>query len=89
MGPEEMFFWQAFHELSPGRTMTGFGAGPIPLTEIEAYCRLYSLDEDTSLELLRHIRAMDSYYVGKVNEDQKKKRGRDDNTTKAVQNNRQ
>jgi hypothetical protein len=50
----------AFAVLSAGRTV-GMAANPIPLTEIEAYCRLYQV-EDTD-RFIRLIRAMDGAYM--------------------------
>ena len=82
MQPEDMLFWQAFHDLSPGRTLTGFGVGPIPLTEIEAYCNLHGLDRQTSLDVMRFTRAMDAVYVEHVNAKTKKPKSTDETTFK-------
>lgn len=44
----------------------GFGVGCIPLTELEAYIRLYRVEDiDRFIQL---IRAMDGTYVEKVNQ---------------------
>lgn len=36
--------WNAFARLSYSRSSNGFGANPIPYTEIEAFCRLTGTD---------------------------------------------
>jgi hypothetical protein len=58
----------AFAVLSAGRTLSlGLGAAvanPIPLVEVEAYCRLAGI-VDTA-EFCRLIRAMDAAYLERV-----------------------
>ncbi len=54
----------AFIILSPSRS-AGMGVGCIPLTELEAYIRLYEVDDiDRFLQL---IRAMDAEFVEHIN----------------------
>lgn len=49
------------------------GAGPIPLTEIEAYCRLFSLtDPDDRADLITVIGAMDAEYLAWQGEQSKR-----------------
>lgn len=53
--------------LSLGRPQTGFGVGPIPLTEVLAYTELIDLqDVEARLDLVRCIRAMDAAYLDHV-----------------------
>jgi hypothetical protein len=39
----------------------GMGIGPIPLTEILAYCELYDIEDRD--ELVRFVRAMDDEFL--------------------------
>lgn len=53
----------AFLDLAPGRP-SGFGDGPIPLTEIEAYVRLFGHPGcDDAREFLMLIRACDAAFL--------------------------
>jgi hypothetical protein len=57
--------WVAFWTLSNSRAV-GFGAvGFVPVTEIEAYARIYQID-DVQL-FLHYIRSMDVLYVKTTN----------------------
>ncbi len=56
-------YWQAFNILSPSRQI-GLGVGAIPLSEIEAYIRLYEItDSEEKEELLYFIREMDGVFL--------------------------
>lgn len=60
----ERFFLDAFLSLSACRQMGGFGASPIPLSEMLAYCDLHALlSRDVRLEFVNHMQAMDSKYA--------------------------
>ena len=60
---------EAYAVLNAGRT-SGMTANPIPLTEIEAYCRLYEVADIS--RFVRLIRAMDGAYMGYVADKAKK-----------------
>jgi hypothetical protein len=65
--------WAAFQTLTDSRQM-GMAAGPIPLTEIEAYLRLFDItDPDDVDEYLTLIRRMDREYLKVSSEQQSKK----------------
>lgn len=51
---------EAFWILSPGRNI-GSGIGGIPLTEIEAFCRMYGVE--LIARFVRFIRALDAEYL--------------------------
>jgi hypothetical protein len=53
---------EAFFRLTGSRQI-GFGVGPIPLTEIEAYVRLFGLLDDDIDAFFRLISAMDAVFV--------------------------
>lgn len=66
--------WAAFNTLSDSRQM-GMSAGPIPLTEIEAYLRLFDItDPDDVDEYLTLIRRMDREYLKVSSEMQERKK---------------
>lgn len=72
--------WNAFQLLTASRPLGMGGVGPIPLTEIEAYCRMYQVDDlDEREQLVTMIRALDSVYLVKqaaIRAAEQKKNGR-------------
>ncbi|MCQ8781723.1 hypothetical protein NPA30_05955 [Aurantimonas sp. CSK15Z-1] len=55
---------QAFFDLSASRSLVMGGEGPIPLSEILAYCQMFGVnDVDERGDFLRVIRAMDEAYL--------------------------
>lgn len=65
--PALAHIYEAFHLLSAGRPVTGFGAGPIPATEIFAYLDFLGIRErDAREEIFRLLRMMDAYYLEHV-----------------------
>jgi hypothetical protein len=56
--------WTAFATLSDSRPVHFGGAGSIPLSEIEAYCRLTELEDvELRASLVRLIRRMDRAFL--------------------------
>jgi hypothetical protein len=56
--------WNAFAVLDKGRQYGYNGPQPIQLSEIEAYCRLNFIhDESERLELVEYIQKMDAQYL--------------------------
>jgi hypothetical protein len=68
--------WEAFIVLDRSRQFGFNGPQPIMLSDIEAYCRLHSI-EDRS-DLIRYIQVMDGSYLAHAREKLEKdqKRGR-------------
>jgi hypothetical protein len=64
---EEADLLAAFWDLSASRTM-GFSAGPIPVSEVLAYCRL--LDVEEAEGFFRLIRTLDAIFLGHLGERQ-------------------
>lgn len=61
------FFWEAYHVLALSRTATGFGPGPIPLSEIRSYAELMEIPSgDEQRDLVHLIRRMDVAYLDHV-----------------------
>lgn len=59
----ERYYWLVFHDLNASRP-TGFGAGPVPISEILAYCELYSISDTNERSDLVYIMAeMDSEFM--------------------------
>ncbi len=57
-------YWETFSILSGSRQWTMGGPAPIPLTEIEAYCRLTGVDEmDDVADLLYQVRRLDGVWL--------------------------
>ena len=55
---------EAFNLLSGSRGFGLYGALPIPLSEIESYCRLFSVtDLQEAAELIALVQAMDATYL--------------------------
>ena len=70
MFPDLYDIRDAFITLSTSRS-AAFGVGCIPLSEIEAYVRLYEVEDiDRFIQL---IRAMDGAFVEKVNQRNERK----------------
>lgn len=61
------------------------GEGPIPISEIMAYCQIVSLDDpDDRLDFMRAIRAMDEAYLSfRAEERERKKDGSDESGEKS------
>lgn len=57
---------EAFYRLSGSRQI-GFGTGPIPLSEIDAYIRLFGLLDDDIDAFFRLITALDAVYIKRQN----------------------
>jgi hypothetical protein len=56
--------WSAFAALSDSRPISVGGAGAIPISEIEAYCRLIGLDDaESRAALLRLLRRIDRAFL--------------------------
>lgn len=56
-------YWEAFYVLTHSRQV-GFGIGAIPLSEIDAYLRLYGIDDPEERdELVFFIREMDMEFL--------------------------
>lgn len=63
-----VFIWDAFWVLSSSRTAAFGSLMPIPITEIEAYTRLYRIiDFDEQDQFVSTIRAIDDGYLSLVN----------------------
>jgi len=57
--PENIWAWSAFQALR-GSRQVGFSTGPIPITEITAYCDLIGLaDPVQKIRLARFVMALD------------------------------
>lgn len=74
--PTLVWVWEAYIALDRSRQFGFNGPQPIMLSDIEAYCRLHSI-EDRS-DLIRYIQLMDGEYISQAREKLKKeqKRGR-------------
>jgi hypothetical protein len=73
-GAEEA--WSAFAALNESRPIHFGGAGAIPLSEIEAYCRLVGLeDADEREQLARLVRRADRFYLSHNNSQKEARRG--------------
>lgn len=71
--PSLYHYMEAFEMLN-GSRQTGFGIGYIPLSEIDAYCRIYEIRDLDDIELyVRFIRALDRVWVGHHNAQNKAK----------------
>lgn len=70
LSPDLNYIWEGFWVLSGSRQM-GWGVGPIPLTEIQAYIELFAI-EDRYL-FVSCIREMDRVYLEKVQEEKDNK----------------
>lgn len=66
--PEDLgnlvWFYNVFHALSGSRPQGMGGSGPIPVSEVLAYCQLINMDDiDDRLMLLGFISKMDSVWL--------------------------
>ena len=62
--PGLALFLQAFEDLSPSRSSSGFGLGAIPFEAIDRYARRHRIDDaDDFDDLNRFIRALDDEYL--------------------------
>jgi hypothetical protein len=67
------WLYEAFFVLSPSRAR-GMDLGPIPLSEMRAYCELWCIDDPEDVEeLVLTIRAMDEVYL-KYQRDERERR---------------
>lgn len=74
-GYEERFYLAAFHNLITSRAI-GFGVGPIPISEILAYCEMFHIDgDDERDDMLYYISELDAEYLLHTNKT-KPKEGR-------------
>lgn len=56
--------WDAFASLDKGRQYGWNGPQPILISEIEAYCRLNFIDDESErYELVEYIQKMDAQYL--------------------------
>jgi hypothetical protein len=62
---EAAFLYEAFHLLYPSRPQHFGGAGAIPFTEIDAFCRLFAITEERET-VARQLRRLDVAYLGLV-----------------------
>jgi hypothetical protein len=61
--PHQQWLWVAFWQLSHSRQV-GMGEGPIPVSEVEAYCRFYDITDLGEREwLLAGVQALDQEYL--------------------------
>jgi hypothetical protein len=56
-------WYRAFCYLSASRPSGFAGAMPIPLTEIDAYCRLANIPVESRMRFMRMMRRLDSDYL--------------------------
>lgn len=55
---------EMFHDLSASRSVTMSGPGPIPVSEVLAYCQLYGIDDvQDRADLLAVIRTLDGFFL--------------------------
>ena len=68
--------WSAFAALSDSRAVHFGGAGAIPLSEIEAYCRLVSLEDPEEREqLARLVHRIDRVYLARMRSEPERPNG--------------
>ena len=70
-----VFLYEAFHLLNPSRPQHFGGAGTIPFTEIDAFCRLFSITEDRET-VARQLRRLDQAYLGLMDKTKHRTNGR-------------
>ena len=71
---ENVFVMTVFQHLSPSRPVYFGGAGPIPFTEIEAFCRLAGFSPEERLDLAQQIRALDLIYLDLIDKRKQSRR---------------
>lgn len=73
-------YWAGFHLLNASRPLGPSGVGPIPLSEIVAYCEMFQVDDmDERERFVTMIRALDAAYLkrqAEKREAERKKHGR-------------
>lgn len=74
------FYLNAFRELSTCRN-SGFGPGPIPFTAIEAYARVFEVED--FFEFLGIIRQMDYCYLELKQQEKSKSNGNTNKNNKS------
>lgn len=68
--PEDVPEWLTFYEtayqrLAGSRSYTLTGPGPIPVSEVLAFCVLVGMDSpDERMHMLRMVQIMDALYLG-------------------------
>jgi len=65
---------QVFTMLHPSRPVHFGGPGPIPLQEIEAFCRMAGFDDAERFDLAMEIRGLDLLYLQLYDRQQQTKR---------------
>jgi hypothetical protein len=63
--PELAYLWDWFMDLSKGRTGNGFGANPLPWTEVQAWCALTRTT--LSRVEVRALRLLDGLFLSVIN----------------------
>ena len=66
--PHLWFEWEAFNELDRSRTSGFNGPNPIPLLEIDVWCRMHNVEGDAALDLVHMIRGLDATYLSHARE---------------------
>lgn len=59
--------WDAFEYLNRSR-ISGFGVGPILLTEMESYFRMSKTPPESYMQYVRYVQSMDSVMIDYVSE---------------------
>lgn len=54
--------WKAFWDLSGSRSV-GLAIGPIPFSEIAAYCTFYGITGESANRLIRHVQILDMTFL--------------------------
>lgn len=57
------YWYETFHQLTTSRPASMGGALPIPITEIEAYCRMAQVPEPDRWDFLRIVRHIDLAFL--------------------------
>ena len=73
--PSEVFYMQAFWELSTTRQV-GMAPGPIPWTATQKYTEVHGLDNQAAALMHRVVRALDGAYLGYQEKERKKEQER-------------
>jgi hypothetical protein len=70
----QVYFWNAYQQLTGSRRVSMSGALPIPISEIRAYCELFKIHDVEDIEsLLNGINSLDQVYLDYVAEKSKTK----------------
>ncbi len=71
----QIYFYNAYQEISGSRNFSMSGPLPIPVSEILAYCTLYKIHNVEKIEMLkRRITFLDGVYLTHVAEKSKSKK---------------